>query len=684
MKVLKVMSVAAVAAFVSVGIFVFLSEPSGQGPAQASQQGSAARPAVLPDPKPLGPIEYINPNPPKFKTPEYRGESYEALAPATLDLAERARLAIHAITSMTNPNLDYEMYFTVSHMSQPPAMHHSPSDMHSQNKFMEVLPLMRVMSGSRQNMQVEKKWMEVLLKMQGPDGLIYTPTTGRDWILLPKMDVPSGSPGTDTFTEKHFSLVGYGTARSLAVLSIYAHKDPQGPWADAARRLASAYQKIVLTDGDYGHLFSTWMYPGREIIKEEKHPFDEYLYLAGAQAWIPQYLAIYDRALKDPAASRLAEKMMNYNMFKVEYNEPSGRFKPSKGVGAGPGAEKHQYAHFHTHSTNILACLYVYMQTGNKRLLDRAVKAYEWGVSKGETLVGFFPMVTYDEYVGAQTAETCQVADMVVAAVTLSKLGIDKWDDVDRWVRNQLAENQLTQVDWLTDGHLDYSRSKTDESFFNNPRRTTDRVAERTVGAFAGWPTPNDWVGAEDWWGGNTHNILYTIMNCCTAAGSRGLFSVWRDMISFKEGRLRVHLLLNRASKWADIDSYIPYTGRVDVSVKRPLELELRIPQWVKPGEVECTVNGQARPLSFDGRYAKIGKVTKGQKVVMTFPISERTEKRTIEGFDYTFVVRGNDVVYVDPPGKYFPIYQRAHYRTGRPLYQKVVRFVSGENFGWW
>ncbi len=50
---------------------------------------------------------------------------------------------------------------------------------------------------------------------------------------------------------------------------------------------------------------------------------------------------------------------------------------------------------------NILACLYVYMQTGNERLLDRAIKAYEFGVSKGNSLVGFFPMVTYDDYVGA-------------------------------------------------------------------------------------------------------------------------------------------------------------------------------------------------------------------------------------------------------------------------------------------
>ena len=111
-------------------------------------------------------------------------------------------------------------------------------------------------------------------------------------------------------------------------------------------------------------------------------------------------------------------------------------------------------------------------------------------------------------------------------------------------------------------------------------------------------------------------------------------------------------------------------------------KLKMEIP--VKTSDVECTVNGQARRLSFDGRYAKIGRVAKGQKVVMTFRISARTEKRTIEGFDYTFVVRGNEVVHVDPSGRYFPLYQRGHYRTGQPLYRKVVRFVLDEDFGWW
>jgi hypothetical protein len=636
------------------------------------------------DPEMPGVIKYINPDIGELRDPEYPGRYYEAVVPATLDLAERARLATHALTAMTNPKIDHEIFFTVSHMTRPPAMDHNASDLHCHGKFMEVLPLMRVMSGSLENMHVEKKWMEVILKMQGPDGLIYTPTTGRDWILPPNQDVASGSPGSDTFTENHFCLLGFSTARSMAVLSLYAQKDPQGPWADAARRLASAYQDLVITKGDRSHLFSTWMYPGREVFNPVNHPFDEYGYLAGTQAWIAQYLAVYDRALDDPAASKLAERIMNYNMFEMEYNEPNGRFKPSKGVGAGPLAKKNQYAHFHTHAMNILACIYIYMQTGNEKLLDRAVKAYEWGITQGNTRVGFFPMCTYDEYIGAQTAETCQVADMLIAGVTLAKLGYDKWDDVDRWVRNQFSESQLTRVNWLTDGHLDYSRSPVGDGYFDSPRRTTEQVAGRTLGAFAGWPTPNDWVGAEDWEGGDKQNKIYTIMNCCTGSGCRGLYSVWRDMISFKEDTLRVHLLLNRASKWADIDSYIPYTGRVDVNVKQNLDLQLRIPEWVKPAEVECTVDGNARDLAFDGRYARVGKVGGGEKVVMMFPISERTEKHTIEGFDYNFVLRGNDVVLVDPPGKYAPMYQRGHYRAGKPLYRKVTRFVSEEDYPWW
>ena len=269
---------------------------------------------------------------------------------------------------------------------------------------------------------------------------------------------------------------------------------------------------------------------------------------------------------------------------------------------------------------------------------------------------------------------------MVIAAIMLSRQGVDRWDDADRWVRNQLAEGQLTSTDWRSDGHIPASElvKKTD---WGERRYTTDRVLERTLGSFSGWPSANDWVGRASY---HESRKEFTIMNCCSSNGMRALYYVWRNILDYEPGKLRVNLLLNRASRWADVDSYIPYEGRVEIKMKRGAEVEVRIPEWAPLDQVECEVDGKARKLTFEGRYARVGKAEKGQTVALQFPIRERTDKISLQGSDYTIVRRGNDVVWIDPPGKYFPSYQRAHYRTSRPLYRKVVRFVSDEDFGWW
>jgi len=51
--------------------------------------------------KPGDPIGYINPKIPEVHLPPYKGEKYEATVPDTLDLAERARIAINALTETT-------------------------------------------------------------------------------------------------------------------------------------------------------------------------------------------------------------------------------------------------------------------------------------------------------------------------------------------------------------------------------------------------------------------------------------------------------------------------------------------------------------------------------------------------------------------------------------------------------
>ncbi len=162
------------------------------------------------------------------------------------------------------------------------------------------------------------------------------------------------------------------------------------------------------------------------------------------------------------------------------------------------------------------------------------------------------------------------------------------------------------------------------------------------------------------------------------------LYLAWRSILSQKGDVLRVNLLLNRASPWADVDSHLPYAGRVDIDVKTLNRLLVRMPEWVATHAVKLQLNGVERNYGWQGRYLDAGAVHPGQRVRILFPIEERTV--TLEGPfgnipKLTLVLRGNDVVDISPKGVDCPLYQRAHYRQGKTLWKKVTRFEPAELF---
>ena len=150
--------------------------------------------------------------------------------------------------------------------------------------------------------------------------------------------------------------------------------------------------------------------------------------------------------------------------------------------------------------------------------------------------------------------------------------------------------------------------------------------------------------------------------------------------------------MLNRASAWADVASYLPYEGQVDVTMKERCSVSIRIPEWVQPAETTCLVGGQPRKLGWDGRYARIGDVNAGDAVSLVFPISERDTKvksqyepaARLAGTTYTMTIKGNTVVRVDPSGQYYPLYQRSHLRENRVRWVKRSRFVSSRPAPQW
>jgi hypothetical protein len=143
---------------------------------------------------------------------------------------------------------------------------------------------------------------------------------------------------------------------------------------------------------------------------------------------------------------------------------------------------------------------------------------------------------------------------------------------------------------------------------------------------------------------------------------------------------------LNRASKWADVNSYIPYEGRVDLRIKQPCEsLLVRAPEWVESHspQVVGKVNGVSRELIWDGRYVNVGVGKPGDTIAVTFPIGERTVREKLGNVNYTLVMKGNTVVSIDPPGKIGPLYARAKYRENQVRWRKARRFVPEEDILW-
>jgi len=623
-------------------------------------------------------IQYINPEVPAIEVPAYPGSRYEAVVPDTLDLAERAALAVHGLTAPLNADADYEMYFAARLQLDPPVMVHSFSDW-CQMKWQEALPLMRLISGSRLNEQVDQRWMEIVMQMQGPDGVLYQPFAGRTWVT------GTSGHGTLPAARDHYT-APYYNGRMLGAIALYYQLTGDERWTQVGMRVVDGLTKQAVDKGDYAY-YHDMIFGVNEVTPPDAALPNSWFQMGFA--WTAMGLAQFHKVTGYEPALTLSGKLLRC------VRDKSGLFERDGKWGGG---------HFHGHLYSLLAVLEYAMAADDAEMIRFVKTGYECARAKAsmKPIVGYVCEV---DDPGA-FSETCGVADMIALAVKLTAAGAgDYWDDVDRWTRNQLAENQLTSSGWVYDlpkprpsasappagaepdgfGQYVLFRDFLASGRVTGPGVSIDKVAERSVGVFASYPSANEWGPFND---GN-YNVH---SGCCTGNGSRAIYYVWENILHREDGKLRVNLLLNRASPWADVDSFLPYEGRVDVKVKWPwgvptatqsCGLSVRIPEWVKPEEVKCRVNGAERALSWEGRYAVIGKVEPQDVATLTFPIIERAEKVRIQGKAYILTRKGNDVVHIDPPGQYGPLYQREKYRENQARTRKVERFVAGQRIDW-
>jgi hypothetical protein len=523
-----------------------------------------------------------------------------------------------------------------------------------------------MITGSTLNSQVDPIYVDVLLRSIGDDGLFYIPLGGRPW---GRDDVQWGpnvwrADGTKTSigddSVKYFAHP-MPIGRAINTMMIHYQMDNNPKWKELIERMIDRSLELMVDKGDYGYIPGGFFEPNAKIDVNAAIPTGTFA--VESHGRLIQAPANYYRLTGYEPAKELSQKIINCVRYHGKNFDSEGRFLDQ-------GSPL-----FHGNTCALLSMMDFAMATNDTDLMKFVEKSFKWARKQGSSTVGFYPEFADPNH---PSSESCAVADMIVIALKLSKAGIgDYWDDADRWIRNQFAEAQLSKIEWIYSPEFLKREKKQDDddSDKNGGRqrpvapgtRTYDRVPERNLGAFAGFATPNDWAGNG------------FIMPCCTANGARTVYYIWESILDYDKGRLKVNLLLNRASPWVDIYSYIPYEGQVRLRIKKPCtEIKVRMPEWIAENspDVKCLIDGKPSKFSWKGRYIDLGVANPGDIVTITFPISERTVKEKIVKKDYTLVIRGNTVISIDPPGKYCPLYQREYYRNNMS-WRPVRRFVA-------
>ncbi|MDB5872064.1 MAG: hypothetical protein JWQ07_1506 [Ramlibacter sp.] len=543
--------------------------------------------------------------------------------PDTVFLPDRARLAINCLNGCVNTKHNHLPFCLTDLTGDPPRMAHTQFDWSDHtSRVIDALLLAKAMTGDAAASTHLPALTQLFDSGFGTDGLHYTPE----------------NPWSFHHANMHYQRSVLNALLSLALVE----------GSDTARRqgnkLARALTEISIHREGYAYFPAVerspegWPRGDWSILGSGVDP-------ANTNGRLIFGLSRLAELLPDSEAGELAGAYARHVMHASSAFASDGSFATGMEFREG---------HFHSRAVTMLGVIrYGHAQRDasaiewGRRVFDRAL---QYGTS-----FGWFPERLVKSR--AHGCETCAIVDMMESAIWLAKCGHSQyWEHAERFLRNQLLESQVTRIDWVKP-----STQPTEDSEWE----TTENVAQRSLGGFAGWSQPNDLVSKvmHRW-------DLYT---CCSAQGVRGLFNAWSHATTIDKQAVSVNLLINSASEHATVRSWLPAEGRVEVTLHRHTELRIRVPSWVDPRNLVLKINGKEpasreTPHRFsDTVFVRTGPLAAGTVVEASFPVAAATTRETVLDTTYEVEWRGDTVVGISPGGTRVPLYQRQPGATTPP-----------------
>ena len=586
----------------------------------------------------------------KLEAMKPKGEHYEATVPDTLDLLDRANLSINALSGNIEPATYYGVYQGFTFNKLP--IKKAALTWNITPKNARSLPTLRSITGSDDNLDVEYGMMKALLSEIGEDGYLYYPFDG------------SGPPKGTSYPQINAITV-------FAMLNFY-ERDKNPLWLEWIDKVCNTLRETAIQVEDRAY------YPMQSGIDREGNwhfmhhqgdlpmpytppdePKADAQGLEGAaksdsnrcmSALVKHY-----RLTGNKESLEMAKKICKFIMKPGMWEDTSDEGYPGHQQGIWSG-------HFHNGTQGLMALLDFAMATNDEHLKQVVRQGYDNAVRMGVVRIGFFPAWSKPWLYNrprslTEITEPCGVADMVCLGVMMSDAGLgDYWDDVDSIGRNLFIAQQLSNLEKFrkVSGALEGSED--------------DSKLKKFLGGFAnGSPCS---LGAND------------LPGCCTANGAQGIYYAWHGITRFTDGVATVNLFLNRASPWMDVDSYIPYEGKVVLHNKKAHSAMVRIPSWVERDKVTYFINEETADPADVGNYVLFQNLKPGDTLRLEFPIHESTSQYTIHEKLYTIHFKGNTVIDITPDEtadnlyKYFPLNQ---YKADKAPMRKITRFAAEE-----
>ena len=535
------------------------------------------------------------------------------VCPETINVIRRAELGLNALFGMLDHHRGLEPYCYTYFEARPAYMSHWSGAISNVLPYaLETVTLLRAMTTDTRYADEARALAEAVVSFLGSDGLIYDRATdSRPW----NKNLDSGS----SWDGDYASIAGNG--RLVRAMAACFSCSGDKKWLGLIEKTANKLASLAVIDGDtayypnlghgcdYGYFeeadFTAATKPSKS--QDGKHGFTLFYQAEVLGGLVKWYEISGDRKILE-----LCDKLANFIMKPVFWGAVT-EMDPVFGA---------TRAHFWGKLSGALATLRSLMEyaivSENYIFMEFVRDGYEWARHNLCMELGLDINI-----------ESSAIANLIAISFMLTEAGQgDFIDDADSVFRNALVEAQIIDLDALEYlGKMGPERpigavwganldKRMENGLFRQPfdgMETGDNVINRNIGAFCA-----------NLLEGRYQSSCITYHD--TACGNMGFYDIWKGAVFHSNGVTTVNLFINHFTPWLDVESFLPYEGRVVLNSKQPQIISIRIPKNISVSSLMITINGATQEFELAGRYVFLSAVT-GDVIELTFSQKHETIK---------------------------------------------------------